>query len=311
MRTIPRMRAGLCALLATSLATSSTPARAIDKVACVDAAEAGQRLRKEGRLVLARDRLVVCASPDCPEVVSQDCTGWLGEVQRSLASVIVKVRSSRGESVSDVGVSLDGVVLAERAPTATIEIDPGDHVFRCERAGFGPAEQRVHLAQGERGREITCQLASLAQAAPPESIQPTPKPEETPGDEQAARGSLPWIVWPLGGLGVTGVGAFAALYLSARADEKSLLALPRSEGGCAPYCSNDSRLWSIETKLNASYISLAVGLVALGAAALIGLLHSSAPASRVSTRAQARQADLPLQLLPQTKVVPLQYPLQH
>jgi hypothetical protein len=281
----------MCALLATSLTTSSTPARAIDKVACVDAAEAGQRLRKEGRLVLARDRLVVCASPDCPEVVSQDCTGWLGEVQRSLASVIVKVRNTRGEPLNDVGISLDGVVLAERGPTATIEIDPGDHVFRCERAGFAAAEQRVHLAQGERGREIICQLASLAQAAPPEAIQPAPKPEETPAEEAAVQGNVPWIVWPLGGLGLTGVGAFAALYLSAQADEKNLLALPRPEG-CAPYCSNDSRLWNIETKLNVSYISLAVGLVALGAAALIGLLHSSASPARVTTPAQARSDDV-------------------
>src|SRR5882672_2346055 len=100
-----RMRQALCALVATSLPAWSTPAFAIDKVACVDAAEAGQRLRKEGQLVAARDRLVVCASPECPEVVSQDCTGWLGLVQRSLASVIVKAFGVRGEPLSDVGVS--------------------------------------------------------------------------------------------------------------------------------------------------------------------------------------------------------------
>ena len=91
----PSVRRAICALVATSLSVWAPPALAIDKVTCVDAAEAGQRLRKEGHLVSARDRLVVCASPECPEVVSQDCTGWLGQVQRSLASVIVKAYGAR------------------------------------------------------------------------------------------------------------------------------------------------------------------------------------------------------------------------
>src|ERR1700730_16863640 len=141
----PRLRRTLCALMAMSPTMWSGPAAAADKAAGVAAAEAGQRLRKQGHLVSAREQLVVCASPECPQVVSQDCTGWLGEVQRSMASFIVKVRDPRGELLSDASVSLDGAIVAERTLTGTIEVDPGDHVFGCERVGFAPAERRVHL----------------------------------------------------------------------------------------------------------------------------------------------------------------------
>ncbi len=154
-----------CALaVAVSLATCGA-ALAADKVACVDAAEAGQRLRKEGHLVAARDQLLVCASRDCPDVVSQDCTGRLGEVQRSLGSIVVKAHSASGEPLSDVSVSLDGIELAERAPTAGIDVDPGDHVLRCERAGFTPVEQPVRVQEGERGDEIDCRLAPVTPEA--------------------------------------------------------------------------------------------------------------------------------------------------
>src|ERR1035438_6772877 len=73
----PRSRQAVCVLMATSATLSSGPSLALDKAACAAAAEAGQRLRNRGQLVAAREQLIVCASPECPQVVSQDCTGWL------------------------------------------------------------------------------------------------------------------------------------------------------------------------------------------------------------------------------------------
>src|SRR5882672_1519053 len=100
-----RLRSTFCALMAMSPTVWSSPALATDKAACVAAAEAGQRLRKQGHLVSAREQLVVCASPECPQVVSQDCTGWLGEVQRSLASLVVRARDGSGQALREVAVS--------------------------------------------------------------------------------------------------------------------------------------------------------------------------------------------------------------
>jgi hypothetical protein len=273
----PSARGAVCALVATSLSAWTTPGLAINKVACVEAAEAGQRLRKEGHLVSARDRLVVCASPECPEVVSQDCTGWLGQVQRSLASVVIKAYGD-DEPLSDVAVFLDGAELTERAPTATIEVDPGDHVVRCEHAGFAPVEERTHLVEGERGREIACELASLVARAREEAPGETRAPAEVPGNGGPTRGGIPWIVWPVGGLGVAGVTAFAVLGLSGKSDE-SALARPMAMGGCAPYCT-PSQVDPIRTKFVVADISLAVGIVALAAAGVIALLNLPSPSGR-------------------------------
>jgi hypothetical protein len=261
-----------------SVATCSV-ALAADKVACVEAAEEGQRLQKEGHLVSARDRLLVCASRECPDVVSQDCTGWLGEVQRSLASVVVKAQGAAGEPLSDVSVFLDGSELSERAPTASIDVDPGDHVVRCERVGFIPVEQSVHVSEGERGDEVDCRLAQATTKAPdagrpkgdPRILQAVPPGPPT-------RGPLPWVVWPLGGLGVAGIGTFTYFALEGKAEENTL----RGKTGCAPKCTS-AQLEPVETKFLVANVSLGVGIVALAAAAIVAVLHQSSGAATPST----------------------------
>jgi hypothetical protein len=290
-----RLRRAVCALVAASVVASSRPAGAVDKAACVDAAETGQTLRNEGRLISARDRLLICASPECPEVVSQDCTGWLGEVQRRLASVVVRARDSRGDPLSDVAVSLDGAMLTERAPTAAIELDPGDHVFRCERAGFEAAQQRVRLAEGERGREIVCELTSLT--LPASTPVEAPPPAERPSPSTTASVRLPWTVWALGGLGVAGLGSFAVFGLWGRNDED------KASHTCKPNCTPDVAD-AIRTKYVVADVSLAVGLVALGAAAIIGVLHATAPTPQVSGRAS-------VDAYPDRHAPLLQLPVQH
>lgn len=262
---IPRARTALCALAAVSSLAWCNLALAVDKVACVQAAEAGQRLQKDGHLVSARDRLLVCASLECPDVVSQDCTGWLGEVQRSLASVIVKAHDPRGEPLRDVNVFLDGARLSERTPTAAIDVDPGDHVLRCERVGYSPAERPVRLSEGERGNEVDCRLAPIAPSEPwkqrvdPQVFEPVPQRE-------SSRGPVPWLVWPLGGLGVVGIAGFAYFGITGEADQNS------TRARCAPYC-KPADVNPIQTKFVIADVSLGVGAVALGAAALVALLQ--------------------------------------
>jgi len=205
----------------------------------------------------------------------------LGEVQRSLGSVVVKAFGADGEPLSDVSVFLDGTELAERAPTAAIDVDPGDHVLRCERAGFTPAEQPVRVSEGERGDEVNCRLAPATPKAPGD--------RRTKGDPRifqalppvpAARGPLPWVVWPLGGLGVAGIGTFAYFGLAGKAEENSL----RGKSGCAPKCTS-AQLEPVETKFLVANVSLGVGVVALAAAAVVALLHENSSAATTSTAA--------------------------
>lgn len=281
----PRTRAALCTLIATSSLAWRNPALALEKVACVEAAEAGQRLRKQGQLVEARDRLLVCANPDCPDVVSQDCTGWLGEVQRSLSSVSVKAHTARGEPLSDVAVFLDGAELPERAPTAMIDVDPGDHVLRCERAGFKPTELHTRLSEGERGREIECRLVPVAQQSPEDArarvdadlFKGPPEPLTNRG------GTVPWVVWPLGALGAVGVAGFASFGIAGQEQEKSLRSGPSA---CAPSCT-PGETSAVRREFLIGNVSLGVGLAALAAAALVALLHPHSPPAKPAARSSA------------------------
>jgi hypothetical protein len=183
--------------------------------------------------------------------------------------------------VSDVSVFLDGTELSERAPTAAIDVDPGDHVVRCERAGFTPVEQSVRVAEGERGDEVDCRLA---QATP--KVPDAGRPKVDPRILQAlpsgapTRGPLPWVVWPLGGIGLAGIGTFTLFGLEGKAEENTL----RGKTGCAPRCTS-AQLEPVETKFLVANVSLGVGIAALAAAAIVALLHQSGSAPTTSTAA--------------------------
>jgi hypothetical protein len=301
----PGLRRALCALTAISQALWSGPALAVDKAGCVAAAESGQRLRKQGQLVAAREQLVTCASPDCPQVVSQDCTGWLGEVQRSIASIVVRARDSSGNPLREVAVMLDGTALAETAPTAAIEVDPGEHVVRCEHPGFAPSEQHVQLAAGERGREIGCDLATLAPAtsAPvydARSSVPGAALQPVPAAVAPSTPSLPWEVWPLAGLAVVGFAGFATFGIEGKKAEGALT--------CAPNCG--SEVDPARTDFTIANVSVVVGAVALGAAALVLILHATSSPAHAAARATRAEGLLQFPLPMQTRPA-LQLSLQH
>ncbi|HLK40864.1 MAG TPA: hypothetical protein VKU41_29120 [Polyangiaceae bacterium] len=260
-------------LLAAPIALWASPAGAVDKASCVAAAEEGQRLRRQGLLIAARNQLELCARPECPEIVSHDCTGWLKEVSGVLASVVVTAHDRDGNAVPDVDLVLDGSATTQRPPTRAIELPPGQHVVRCERRGFVPWEAHVELGEGERDHAIDCELTEVApgpaivRRAPSPFTAPLPAPAAPRGEPSSA---VPWIVWPLAGLGVAGFGSFAAFGASGTSDQNTL------KHTCAPYCSS-SQVDPIATKFMVANVSLAVGALAAGAAVLVVLLQPSAP----------------------------------
>jgi hypothetical protein len=279
-------------LLAACIVSSSGQAAAVDKVACVAAAEAAQRLRKDHRLVASREQLLVCASPDCPTIVSNDCTSWLGEVERSLASVVVTARDGRGQPVSPVRVLVDGAPFVAQATTTPVELDPGDHVFRCESPSFAAAEVRVKLAEGERGRAVTCEMPSpvarpIANPAATTATAPTPGPTATDtmqagaprtgtgdapatGDAGASRAGIPWQAWGLGAFGVAalGVGTFFGV---SEINDQNALQRPGQCGATTHNCDTSG----IQTKIDVAYVSFAAGAIALGAAVVLAIVHAS------------------------------------
>src|SRR4051812_35283843 len=118
------------AAVAIAMSLVSFPAavaRADDKAACVAASTKGQTLRDEGKLLRARDELLACAKDSCPDIVRGYCAQWLGEVDKRLASVVIRARGSKGEDLVDVRVTMDGNPLVTKLEGRSISIDPGEH----------------------------------------------------------------------------------------------------------------------------------------------------------------------------------------
>lgn len=237
------------ALLAATLATlaPAVAAAAPTKQQCVASYEQGQKLRAEGKLSAARAELAVCAESACPDLTKTDCTTWLGEVDASLPTVSLAVTDSAGKDVSDVKVSVDGAVVAERLDGKAISLDPGPRKLRFERGGEAAIEVEIIVREGEKNRRVEARFGA--------------------GATREGAGGLAAVspaAWALGSAGLVGVAIFGVLggvALGERSD---------AETTCAPGCS-DEVVGSIRTKFIAADVALSVGLAALGAGVAIGI----------------------------------------
>ncbi|WP_437330727.1 hypothetical protein [Sorangium sp. So ce381] len=267
-------RARLALSLAAAAALSLTGARtdaAPDKQACAAAYERAQGLRRDGRLIEARDALVACSQPTCPAAAVADCGPWLAEVEQSLPSVVVAARDAHGRERLDVRVLVDGRPLAAALDGKALPVDPGPHTFRFEPATGPAVEERVLIREGEKNRPLTVILGAASTGAPP-----SPRPL-APGAAPPAEPSVPGLVWASGAVGVAGLAVFAvagALSLSAEADLRAT---------CAPRCT-EAEVRAIRVQHAVADIGLGVGVVALGAAAW---LYMTRPAAAQPSKAGA------------------------
>lgn len=241
------------ALVLASLVCAPRLAAADDTDRCVNAAEEAQRLRRDGHLRAARESLVACARETCPGPVRADCKKWLGEVEADLPTVVVRALEDDGRAISDVRVSIDGAVVLERLDGRAMSVDPGERVFRYERTGRPPIEQRVLVNQGEHDRLVSVVLPAPSAPA------------------SAASTTGPWL---LGAVGAVALGAGAYLWIKGRSDRSFLY----STCGVTHACSS-SDVDAAKAKVLAGDITVAAGVVAIGAAAvwLVTIGSKSAP----------------------------------
>ncbi len=230
---------------------SSPWARADEAVLeCVKAAEDAQSQRSNHQLRAARLKFLLCAQPTCPAVVRNDCSGWLADVDKVMPSVVVQARDTRGVELTDVRVSVDGDVLAERLDGLAIPVDPGVHLFQFERAGVPPLQQQILIREGEKGRALPITLAAVASppAVPERPVHRTPP-----------------LTYVFGGLAVGGFAGWAYFGLNGIHEAHEIAGMP-----CAPTQTCDPGLVAAARRhLIAGDVSLAVGLLSTGAAAYI------------------------------------------
>jgi hypothetical protein len=246
---------------------------------CFAAAESAQPLMKQHKLRGARVRLEVCSRDVCPRVARADCRRWLDEVTRATPSIVVVAREhgdGAAGPVEEVRIVEDGVVLATRAGSTPLALDPGAHTLRFERAGWPPIEKRFELAEGENGHVVDVVFETPAPLAT--SSPSTPSIEDAPSVEMppSARAPIPWSVFALGGAGVVAAGTGTYFELTGLARRSDLDASCKSSHACS-----QSEVDAARNTMRIGDVGIGMGVVLLGAATYFVLARPSVAAPRV------------------------------
>jgi hypothetical protein len=201
---------------------SSTPARADDKAACLDAASKGQSLRDQGKLVEAREQFRRCAAQGCPTMVVTDCGGWLSDVEKNIPTIVVTAKDGSGNDLVDVQVTVDGQPLLSKLTGEALAMNPGAHTFHFSTASGTSTDRQVLVKQGDKNQEVSAVLGAPAVPPPPVTAPPAATPATAPATP-AASSSSGWKTagWVLGGIGVVGIGVGAVFGIVAMGDKNS------------------------------------------------------------------------------------------
>ncbi|HZO16688.1 MAG TPA: hypothetical protein VFB62_25605 [Polyangiaceae bacterium] len=206
---------------------------------CVRGHVEGQRKRKAGDLEAARRELRSCIDRACPDLVRRDCVAWLREVDQSFPTLVFGAQDDSGADLSDVSVFVDGRLAQRRLSGKPVEVRPGKHKVRFESRGRTPSEKDIIVAYGEKNRVVRATLAAEVRDDDP----------------------LRFMPFVLGGFGLAAVTAGIAL------DVVGTNELDELRDSCAPNC-NPSDVDSTRNKIIAGDTLLAVGIAAVGAAAI-------------------------------------------
>jgi hypothetical protein len=130
---------------------------------CLAASEKSIELRSKHRLRDARQKLLTCSQPACPNDIKQECLRRIPLVNQEIPTVVFDVVDADGQHLTAVRVLMDGAeVVAERLQGIAVSLDPGSHTFTFAVEGKPPTVieqdilegqklQRLHIVLGPRG----------------------------------------------------------------------------------------------------------------------------------------------------------------
>lgn len=238
---------------ATAGADESAPApegaAPAPKAECVSQLDRAQSLQTARKLRGARASYLACSAPACPELLREDCSKSLVELDGTIPTVVFSARGEHGKDVTDARVLLDGEAVSSALDGHAVALDPGTHVIRFERAGGGVSEMRIVAREGEKNRSISATFMSSTPAEP-----------EKAAPVRAESGRFPILPVILGGTGLLALGGSFYVRLNADSDADRL------RGSCAPSCDQSSRD-ALSDKLVVANVALGVGIGAIALAA--------------------------------------------
>lgn len=233
--------ASVFAFITPRIALAAPP----DTHTCIKAFDDGQRLRTDGRLRAARDRLLVCSQKECPGVLREDCAGVLREVDLATPTIVLAASDRDGKDLADVEVTLAGQPLSSRLDGRAVTVDPGRLNLEFHRKPWAPVKVEIVVAEGEKNRYVRATLG------PPKEM----ADDRNDGNPPAPKRSLVGWAVPIG-FGIVSAGAFAfagstRLRIGDEADD-----LRRS---CAPECKTEDTD-RLADELTVANIALGVGI---------------------------------------------------
>ncbi|MDB5220777.1 MAG: hypothetical protein JWO86_8704 [Myxococcaceae bacterium] len=228
---------------AAAAATSTEVASTAPKAECVGQLDRAQSLQTARKLREARTSYVSCSAVACPELVREDCSKSLVELDATIPTVVFSARAD-GHDVTDARVLLDGEAVASALDGHAVALDPGTHLVRFERSGGGVSEVRLVAREGEKNRAVSAAFVSST-------------PAEKPKVES---GRFPVLPVVLGGTGLLALGG--SFYVRLNADSQA----DHLRNTCAPSCDQSSRD-ALSDKLVVANVALGVGIGFLALAA--------------------------------------------
>jgi hypothetical protein len=270
--------AGSCLLLALC---GTDAAADVSKDRCVDANTAAQSLFRRGRFAETRAALQVCGDPSCPSIVVNDCVERLDQLNRAQPTLILNVKDTLGNDLTDVKLTVDGVAVAGRLGGTAVDIDPGEHTLLFEAPGRRPITRTFVLREGEKDRLEHIVLPSLPAPEPAavddSASSPGASADVTPPAASSGLSSRKVVALVVAGAGVAALATGTVLGLgaaSAYSDQKR-------DCGSATSCPNHAQAVSDHSTMNVDGTWSTIAFVA-GAACLAGaawLFFAEAPAT--------------------------------
>ena len=258
----------LAASIAITLTCSHAVAQPKSGRECVRVHEGAQVLRKEGKLLDAREMFVQCAHATCPAIIRSECTKMSGQLAAAVPSVIFVIKQGDQE-VDEAEVFIDGEPMADPLDGRVKELDPGRHTIRVVVRGADPVTKTFLLRESEQRRRIEVAIAG-APKTPVRDIEPVDKGEPS-------RSGPPTASYALFGVGAAGLAAFTYFGLKGLSEEDKV---ESCTANCEPGAADDVR----KKYYLPADIALVVGLVAIGAGGYLWYADSQEPTASEAAR---------------------------
>ncbi len=265
-------------LVTASLSFTALPARATAPSTqdCLTASETANQLASQHRLRAERKQLLICAAPSCPGEIRQECSLRFEEVDRVMPSIVFEAKDAAGNDLSAVTVAVDGELLAYRLEGVPLGVDPGEHQFVFQAAGYPAIQKQLVILQSQKDRRETIVFAQLGAGAAAQGLTPATASVQgvpdvrarAPGKpEESGKSRAPAYV--IGGIGAVGIVVGVVTRAVAFGKKSTIEGHCDANRVCDP--TGMDAVSSARTLQTVSTIALIAGSAALGIGIYLGV----------------------------------------